>query len=838
MFLGLLVLTGWLFELASLKSIYGEITMKANAALAFSLSGASLAALQLSHENTLARRLGQSLAILSALIGGLTLSQHIVGWDLGIDQLLFTEPPGALATASPGRMGPPASSCFALAGVALLLFHSGRAVALAQILSLIVNWLSLLPILGYAYGTEALYGIARYTGIALPTAVALFVLSLGLLAARVDQGLTAVLSTATGGLMARRLLVAAFVAPFLLGWLRLLGQQAGYYDLGAGLALLTLSIIIVFSSVIWLSAATLNHTEQRRLAAEASVREKEEGLRQRTAEVYGLNLELQRRLAEMNTLLDILPAGVWIGNKDCSEITGNRVSYEILGLPCGSNSSFTGPHTDKFSGVRVLVDGVEVPPQEMPMQKAARTGQARRNFEYTICFPDGSTKTVYGSVAPLFDDEGQVRGVLAAYLDFTERKRIEEEREQLLAREQRLRNEAQKANRLKDEFLAIVSHELRNPLNAMSGWIYLLRTGNLDEATSTRALDIVGRNVKAQEKLIDDILDVSRIITGKLRLDLRRVEPASVIEAAIDAVRPAASAKEIQIHTALDSPNPIVGDPVRLQQIVWNLLSNAVKFTPQGGRVQIRLRHLAASIQITVSDTGRGISREFLPYIFDRFTQAEMATTRSNMGLGLGLAIVRHLVEMHGGTVEGASSGEGQGSTFTVTLPIRAVYQESVDPPRETPTTSAADALIHPASFLLDGLRVLVVDDEDDARDMLAIILKQHGAQTESCASAAEALERLQDWKPDVLICDIGMPGEDGYSLIRKVRALDPERGGQTPAIALTAYATQEDRVRALDMGFQMHIAKPVESYELALAVASFIPHGKTQSVSLVSLKE
>jgi PAS domain S-box-containing protein len=387
----------------------------------------------------------------------------------------------------------------------------------------------------------------------------------------------------------------------------------------------------------------------------------------------------------------------------------------------------------------------------------------------------------------------------------------------------RLYRSAQEANRLKDEFLAIVSHELRTPLTAILGWATILRTQKLDEQTSTQALETIERNAKSQSQIIEDLLDVSRIISGKLRLDIRQVEPVSFIEAAVESVLPAAQAKGIRLQKILDtSLSPVSGDPARLQQIIWNLLANAIKFTPKGGRVQIRLERINSHIEITVSDNGQGISAEFLPFVFDRFRQADSTTTRQHGGLGLGLAIVRHLVELHGGAIRAESPGEGLGATFTVILPLMSVYQKSFTDGSERAATDDSPYLLE-CPENLNGLKILAVDDEVDTRELLRIVLTDCGAEVTVVASARDALEQLENFKPDILISDIGMPDEDGYSLIQKVRELPKERGGNIPAIALTAYARAEDRLRILRSGFQMHVPKPVELEELVAVVASLM---------------
>ena len=381
------------------------------------------------------------------------------------------------------------------------------------------------------------------------------------------------------------------------------------------------------------------------------------------------------------------------------------------------------------------------------------------------------------------------------------------------------RMQAEEANRAKDEFLAVLSHELRTPMNAVYGWARMLQMGQIDPGTTPRALDAIVRNAHVQLQLIDDLLDVSRIISGKMRLDIRPVDLHRVLESALDAVRPAAEAKMLRLQSLLDpSAGPVNGDPDRLQQVVWNLLMNAVKFTPKEGRIQLTLQRVNSHLEIVVSDTGVGIQRELLPVIFDRFKQGDTGSTRTHGGLGLGLALVRHLVELHGGAVTAESAGEGQGATFRVKLPRAAAFVESKGE-RVHPTAGQPVPAYRGPS--LRGLRVLVVDDDPDALDLIATILRRADAEAMQCSSPPEALALLRSWKPHVLLSDIEMPGEDGYSLIRKVRALDGSDGGQIPAVALTAYGRPEDRVRSLSSGFSMHMAKPVDPIELGVIVAN-----------------
>ena len=390
------------------------------------------------------------------------------------------------------------------------------------------------------------------------------------------------------------------------------------------------------------------------------------------------------------------------------------------------------------------------------------------------------------------------------------------ERERAEAMRERALIQAQDANRLKEEFLATLSHELRTPLNAILGWARILSTRALEPAT-LRGLEVIERNARAQTRLIEDILDVSRIVTGKLILKLETIDLAVVIGAALDAVRPAAQAKGVRLAEDVEPTVHLVqGDAQRLQQVIWNLLVNAIKFTPAGGMVTTTLSRVRNHIEVTVRDTGVGIRNEVLPFVFDRFRQADSSTTRSHGGLGLGLAIVRHVLELHGGTVEARSAGEGKGATFRIELPAHTA-------PAIDMAESDRDLAVAALGRLLEGRRVLVVDDHDDARQLIAAIFESSGASVRTAGSSREAFEALLQSAPDVLIADIGMPEEDGYALVRRIRALDRDRGGSIPAIALTAYARVEDRERALAAGFQRHVTKPVEPQTLISIVAEVL---------------
>ena len=406
---------------------------------------------------------------------------------------------------------------------------------------------------------------------------------------------------------------------------------------------------------------------------------------------------------------------------------------------------------------------------------------------------------------------------LSGYI--SELQRSEEARAQLLERAQRARAEAEAANRIKDEFLATLSHELRTPLTSLLGWASVLREAQNEPALMIEGIEAIDRNARVQAQLIDDLLDVSRIVSGKLHLDVRPLDISSVTRAAIDVVRPATDAKGILLEYR---PEPGLGavsaDSGRLHQVVWNLLSNAVKFTPEGGKICVHVTQDGSHGKVTVSDTGQGIHADFLPRVFDRFRQADSSTTRTFGGLGLGLAVVRHLVELHGGTVSAESEGVGKGATFSVTFPLLTERGELAN-------LLHSREMISPGVRSLGGLRVLLVDDEREARLIIGRVIGRAGAEVKACASAREGLAQLVEWRPDVILSDIAMPDEDGYSFISKVRSLPNEKGGETPAAALTAYAREEDRAQALAAGYQMHISKPIDASHLVNMVARLAGH-------------
>lgn len=523
----------------------------------------------------------------------------------------------------------------------------------------------------------------------------------------------------------------------------------------------------------------------------------------------------QDRLREselrFHLMADSAPVMVWM-----SDITGKSTWFNQPWL------KFTGRAMEEETGSGWL-DGVHPEDRDRCLQIYRDHFEVRKPFEmdYRLRRHDGVYRWIMDRGCPLFDGGKIFSGYIGSCLDIDERKKTEEQSESLLKFEQAARAEAEKTALLKDEFLATVSHEMRTPLTAMLGWVQLLRNGSLASDTVPQALETIERNARAQAKLIDDLLDMSRILSGRLRLDVQRINPVEAVEAAIAAAEPAAAAKRIKLASELDEHAGFVsGDGTRLQQIIWNLLNNAIKFTPSGGEVGISVRREDSRIEIAVRDTGEGIKPEFLPYVFDRFRQQDASTVRKHQGLGLGLAIVKQLVESHGGTVCVESPGPGLGAVFTVTLPM--VGETSRGPVPEKPALSQSITSAKNLPSLL-GARVLVVDDDDDARELLRSILAQNGASVRTASSAADAIDQFELRCPDVLVSDIGMPGKDGYELIRSIRSRGREDGGYIPAVALTAFARSDDRRRAMDAGFHLHLSKPVEPSELVTAVASLV---------------
>ncbi|MBD2297487.1 ATP-binding protein [Nostoc sp. FACHB-190] len=1249
-FTGSFVLLGWMFNIEFLKIGNNPrlFTMKANTALCFILLGVSLWLLQINQNQPAKQKqqvyfwLMRVLSFIPIIIGLLTIIQYLFGENFGIDQLLLRDTQTPAVSAYPGRMGINTAINFFCLGCGLeILIHPKRErhYWYAQILTLIAGVISLEALIGYTYDIKILYSLfLNGTPMALHTVLMFSVLCIGILWSSTDQGFMHVITSESyGGLLARRLLIAAIAVPLLLGWLIVQGQRVGYYDSAFAIAIFALVLIIIFALLIWQCAALVERLWYKHEHTQTALRVYEEKLKSFVdaniigivlGDIYGnihqandeflrmvgytradllagelnkdkiilpeyldldaqaiaeaqsntngactpykkaylrqdgrripvlvgyvlvgetreelvafildlterqqaqeqilqLNRDLQRRVVELQTLLDVIPIGIGIAeDRECRNIRVNPCFAKQLGISTDINASLTAPTAERPQTFKVYCEGRELSPEELPMQYAAAHGVEVLDLEVDVVHNDGRVTNLLEYVAPLFDEEGNSRGCIGAFLDITSRKQAEElqqnqrkwledvlnlmprpllliepgtarvtfanrtanelaggefpqgipaeeyhtayyytdatgdripneqmpgvrvargerlngievdwhtsqgtysllifadtlpamhgfpatcifvfqditklkqaekalsvgnqrlqllfstasallssqqpvtlidsvfcqlqeqisidiylnylvednsqvmrlasyrgfseelakeiellefgqavcgttaqyrqpiyvenvqqstdiktalirslgiqayysypliaqdklfgtlsfgscsrnfftenqrsmmqaicdqiaiamERSSLITSLQQQTEQLQQANRMKDEFLAILSHELRSPLNAILGWAQLLRSRKLNETQISKALETIERNAKMQTQMIEDLLDISRMIRGKLQLKVATCNLITIIESTIETVTLAAQAKEIELQFAWanygEAPFLISGDSDRLQQIIWNLLSNAIKFTPQGGKVEIQLTrsvaHHSESItyaQIQIIDTGIGINGEFLPYVFDRFRQADSSSTRAHGGLGLGLAIVRHLVELHGGMITVDSPGDGQGTTFTVKLPL-LLNKETISAPV---SLTEANSDILPAFPSLAGVRVLVVDDEADTRDYISTVLQQCQAQVKTVASVPEALQMIAQWQPDVLVSDIGMPGEDGYSLIRQLRSQPPAQGGKIPAAALTAYARAEDRMRAIQAGFQLHLPKPIKPAELVTVVASLV---------------
>jgi PAS domain S-box-containing protein len=790
--LGTLVLAGWVWNVEALATLIpGQVPMKANAALGLLAAGAATGLLAGAKHGVRARA-GRALAAVAVLVAAAALAEHAGAPALHLDQLLARDAgEGAL---TPGRMSAGTALALLLIGLALLTLDwetSGRH-APGQALALAAALIPMQAIVGYLYGVEPSHGETPFTQVMLPSGLAFALLCTAVLLARPERGfMRVVASTGPAGFTARRLLAAIALLPVTLGWLFLVaGLRAGQYQAMVGASLVVVSAVVMGAAVVWWTAREIQRIDEGRSAVEEALRREREWFRTTIASIGDaiVATDAEGCVTDMNAVAEAISG--W-----SSQDARGRPLQEVFRARSAGGAPVEDPFAYAFRERRV----------------------ADLALDTVLVARSGAEFPIEGCVAPIRARRGEPRGVVLVFRDIRDRRRVEEERTTLLASERAARAEAEQASRAKDEFIATLSHELRTPLNSVLGWARLLRLGKLDANGVARAVEAIERSATTQAQIVDDLLDMARIVRGQLRLDVRPVELVPVIEAAIDTVRPAAAAREIEIAAVLEPrAGAVAGDPGRLQQVAWNLLTNAIKFTPPGGRVEVRLSRRGEAVELRVRDTGAGIPPEFLPHVFERFRQADSSTTRAHGGLGLGLAIVRHLVEAHGGTVSAESPGPEQGSTFAVSLPLfqprpRSRGVEAAPPPAR-PLPAAPPSL--------DALRVLVVDDDRDTLEVVKQLLEHAGADVTAAASAEEALEAMQRAPPDVIVSDIGMPGQDGYELIRRVRGLSPERGGKVPAAALTAFTQSDHRQRALAAGFQLYLAKPIEPDELTAAVA------------------
>ena len=868
-----LVLVGWALDSPILKSLVPTLpAMNPNTAVGLILGSASLWLLTRYRNNQAMRRGAAGITLLVALLGFTSLVETFLTVSLGDNWWLHRSRLVQTLTSLPIST----ALSFLMSGIALFMLHfeTRRGNRPSQVLALTSATICLLTLLSYGYGIVALYHLNP--GMAVHTSIAFILLSLGILSAYPQRGLMAVAtSQSAGGFMVRRLMLAAIAVPSILGWLTVAGTDIGLYSREFGVALLVALNIALFLIVIWRNAQLLHLMDMDRQQADDELRKSKDELESRveirTAELSRANNALRAEIAERRRVEDernelLVRERVARSEAERSAATVRRLQRvtdtalshltldelltEMLGrlqdlLGADAAAILLVTEDGKYLTGRAAIGLEEEARVRVPMGRGV-AGQIAVS-RAPVIVDDLSKVELISSIlstharslvgAPLIIEDRVIGVIHVETLEphtFTpddlnllqlaaDRVALSIEHARLYEAELRARVEAETANRTKDEFLATISHELRSPLNSILGWVTLLREGGLHEEAASRALETIERSARAQNRIIGDLLDVSRIINGQLDLNVRVLEPAPVIEAGVEAVRPAADAKGIRLQMRLDQKTgPIVGDSDRLQQVVWNLVSNAIKFTPRNGTVNVRLEKADSRAVVTVSDTGVGISPKFLPLVFDRFRQADSSSTRRQGGLGLGLAIVRHLVESHGGGVHAHSDGVGKGATFVVELPLRI---SRISAPELTSASTATFRRVTLDSApALEGLRILVVDDESETRDLVSEILSRYEADVKTAASAAEAMKFLKGsakWRPEVLISDIEMPDADGYELMRWVRTLPPECGPQVPAVALTAHARVEDRMKALAAGFQTHVPKPVEAAELLTVLGS-----------------
>ncbi len=786
---GLLSLCGWIFNLPRLADWDGDgVSMMPNASICSVLLGAAMTLFAL-RQDLMATRIVRTLAGCVVVLAALTLIEHLAGVNLGIDTLIVSREWGQAMTLSPMRMGIPASISFCALGITMgLLTGNARQRALAGVIPLLPIAISLLSLIGYWFGADSLYGIAAITAIASQTSCIILGMAIGTLALAFDIGIVRLMGREDpGGQVFRLLLLPVIVIPWTLGWLCVVGEQANLFETSFGVAVVALLQIFLFFGLLYWTLQRISRHAQQATTAEG-------------------------RLAAIVQASD-------------DAIISTTVDGTILSWNSGAERMFGYPPAEAIGQSVNLVIPLDRRNEEAEIVARLKRREHVSHYDTIRQRKDGARLSVSLSVGALWGEEGQLVGLSKTARDITERCRTEQilrnqeqELTTLAEAERKDRAAAEQASLMKDEFLATLSHELRTPLNAILGWAQLLLLGDSPVEEQREGLQTIERNAWLQAQLISDLLDMSRIISGKIRLDVQPVDLPKVVEQSFESVRPSAEARQVRFRKMIDPhAGPIVGDPMRIQQVLWNLLTNAIKFTPKEGRVEVVLQRVNSHVEISVIDSGIGIAAEDLPIVFDRFRQVDASTTRHHGGLGLGLSIVKSLVDLHGGEVSVTSPGINQGATFRISLPLMPIHD---DPQREHPATDQL-ATGDRGEVKLRGLRVLVVDDAADARQLVQRLLMQCHAEVAVAENVVQALTLLRSQRFHVILSDIGMPGQDGYHLIREVRKLDPSQGGSTPAIALTAFARTEDRTRALREGFQMHLAKPIQAQELLVAVST-----------------
>jgi PAS domain S-box-containing protein len=776
----------WLAGSMAERGIH-TVTTKANAALCLLMLGTSLALVAPEGTSTTSRALARILAASASLVGLLTLAETAFGWDLGIDQIIAVEPPGAIGSLSPNRMGTPVAVAVPLAGAALILLssHRRRHVALAQTLGIVVFVIALLSTLSHLYGVRFLYGMARLSTTALPAALSLAALGLGLLAARPTDGVVAaVVRDDPGGASLRRLLPPIVLLPVAAGWLRLAGERQGWYDAALGTALVMVLFVVSYS--------TLAYVTMRQVSRGA-------------AALGAAHHDLEERQEELGTIVENVDQGIIVADRDGRLRLWNRRALEMHGFGVPAEGGRSLAEFDRLFELKDMQDRV-LELEEWPLARILR-GERLRDVEVRVRRREGDWERVYsygGSLVPR--ENGEPAMAVLTISDATQRKQAELELHAARAA-------AEEASRAKDQFIAVLSHELRTPLTPVLMGVALLEADPRLAGRSREMLEVMRRNVELESRLIDDLLDVTRGTHGKVLLQRRRVALCTVIDRAVETCRPDIEAR--RLHFGVDlGPRPylIDADPERLQQVFWNVLKNAVKFTPPGGCLGVRCRPHDGHAVVDVVDSGAGIDPAELDEIFAPFVQAHRGASLPFAGLGLGLTIARSLIELHGGTIEARSEGIGKGATFRVRLPILS--------------HGAAEVGLHLAATpepprLRRALRILLVDDHGDTAETMAMILQLEGGhRVRTAGEVAQALDILSTQTFDVLISDLGLPDRSGLELVREMRS----RGDRTPAIAISGFGQEADLAASRAAGFGAHLVKPVDPRRLLEAIVLALP--------------
>ena len=815
--IGFSALLGWIFNVETLKRVHPTlVTMKANTSVCLMLIAVSVLLVRDRPASTMKRRIAQVCAAIVAFVGLATLSQHIFGWNLGIDQLLFMESRPEAGMSFAGRMGVAASLNFFFLGVAMLFLdaRSRRWFRVSNVSVLMVVTITLLVFLYYFYGPEQSDGIGLYFTIAIHTVVAFLSICTAILLSRPERGLVSTLLGNTPGSVVARRMWPALLLIILLGWIRVIGRTEQWFGHGFGTALFVLAILLLFIGLIWWTAGSLNRTDRERQLADLAMRQSEARLT-----VLVRVSELIRTLRDPNELSYAVAevVGTHLNVRRCLfNETDVEHDLEIIHQDyCDGAESVAGKHriSDYSSvtslemqrGITVVNFDSKIDPRTATDYQRSYEPTGERAYVAVPLMREGRW------VASLWVSDDQPRewskeelSLLQTVAERTwtsiEKLRAEAEREQLLQREQEARDAAEKANQLKDEFLATLSHELRNPLNVILGYSeLLLRLPEIQQSERlTRMSDALRRNAQSQSQLINDLLDLSRLQRGKVSLNHEPVSLAAIIDNAVETVRVDASTKGVQLHLNVGEQLLLVdGDRLRLQQIAWNVLNNAVKFTPAGGSIQISLKSESDNGVLVVEDTGQGIDPSFLPHVFEMFRQADGSNRRRHGGLGIGLALVNQLVNLHGGTISAESDGSNKGSRFTVRLPLM----------RETAPVAVSSAG-NVELNLLSRTSFLIVDDSEDTISMLEQLFKVSGANVKTATNGADALRIAEENEFDVILSDISMPEMDGFEFLQRLRKINGRQ--HVPVIAITGFGRNDDIQRARAAGFYSHLTKPL----------------------------